>query len=108
LVSGDGDFVPLIEAIKTTGCRTEVVSFEKSTSHELVKVADQYIPIHESWIFKEKKFEKPEQQSQQSDDFVTVSTSEGLGSTAPGEIAKDSLPQDLEEERTATSLGMFE
>ncbi len=57
LVTGDGDYVPLVECLKMNGCRVEVVSFERSTAGELVKAADQYIPIQEAWIFKEKKFE---------------------------------------------------
>ena len=31
--------------VKPPGCRVEVVSFERSTAGELVKAADQYIPI---------------------------------------------------------------
>src|SRR3954468_3529981 len=57
LVTGDGDYVPLVECLKLHGCRVEVVSFERSTAGELIKAADQYIPIQEAWIFKEKKFE---------------------------------------------------
>ena len=57
LVTGDGDFVPLVEALKGQGCRVEIVSFERSTASELIKAADQYIPISENLIFKEKKFE---------------------------------------------------
>ncbi|MEI6231775.1 MAG: NYN domain-containing protein [Planctomycetota bacterium] len=57
LVTGDGDYVPLVECLKMNGCRVEVVSFERSTAGELVKAADQYIPIQDSWIFKERKFE---------------------------------------------------
>ncbi|MCX7806713.1 MAG: NYN domain-containing protein [Planctomycetota bacterium] len=57
LVTGDGDFAPLVEALKAQGCRVEVVSFDRSTASELIKVADQYIPISENLIFKEKKFE---------------------------------------------------
>jgi len=57
LVTGDGDYVPLVDCLKMNGCRVEVVSFERSTATELIKAADQYIPIQEAWIFKEKKFE---------------------------------------------------
>ncbi|HLX59745.1 MAG TPA: NYN domain-containing protein [Planctomycetota bacterium] len=57
LVTGDGDYVPLVDCLKMNGCRVEVVSFERSTAGELIKAADQYIPIQEAWIFKEKKFE---------------------------------------------------
>ena len=57
LISGDGDYVPLAEALKLRGVRVEVFSFERSTAAELVKAADQFIPIHESWLFRVKKFE---------------------------------------------------
>ncbi|MEI6236323.1 MAG: NYN domain-containing protein [Planctomycetota bacterium] len=57
LVTGDGDYAPLVECLKMHGCRVEIVSFERSTAGELVKAADQYIPIPDSCIFKEKKFE---------------------------------------------------
>src|SRR3990170_3301427 len=41
IVSGDGDFVPLVEYLKTNeGCQVEVVSFGKSTSAKLIEVAD--------------------------------------------------------------------
>lgn len=53
LVSGDGDFVPLVEMLKAQGCKVEVVSFEKSTSAELIKAATEYIAIEKSWLLKE-------------------------------------------------------
>lgn len=55
LVSGDGDFVPLVEMLKARGCRVEVVSFERSTSVELIQSASMFIPIDESLIYKDKK-----------------------------------------------------
>jgi len=58
LVSGDGDFVPLVEMLKAHGCRVEVVSFRKSTAVELVEASTQYTAIEESMLFKEKKFSK--------------------------------------------------
>jgi len=58
LVTGDGDYIPLVNALKVHGCRVEVCSFERSTAGELIKAADQYIPMQEEWIFKEKKFEQ--------------------------------------------------
>ena len=58
LVSGDGDFVPLVEMLKAQGCRVEVVSFRKSTAIELVEASTKYIAIEESMLFKEKKFLK--------------------------------------------------
>jgi len=56
LVSGDGDFVPLIQTLNRQGCRTEVVSFEQSTSNELMREAHQFIPIGPDVLFKEEKF----------------------------------------------------
>jgi uncharacterized LabA/DUF88 family protein len=58
LVSGDGDFVPLVEMLKAHGCRVEVVSFRKSTAVELVEASTKYTAIEESMLFKEKKFIK--------------------------------------------------
>lgn len=56
LVSGDGDFVPLVQVLNTRGCRTEVVSFERSTSNQLMRVCHQFITIDQDVLFKEEKF----------------------------------------------------
>lgn len=45
LVTGDGDFVPLIEYLKNQGCQVEVASFGKSTSARLIEVADDFIDL---------------------------------------------------------------
>jgi uncharacterized LabA/DUF88 family protein len=58
LVSGDGDFVPLVEMLKAHGCRVEVISFRKSTSNELIQAATKYTAIEESMLFKERRFQK--------------------------------------------------
>lgn len=58
LVTGDGDFAPLVEMLKAHGCRVEVVSFRKSTATELIEASTQYTAIEESMLFKEKKFVK--------------------------------------------------
>lgn len=65
LVSGDGDFVPLVEMLKAHGCRVEVVSFRKSTSADLIVAATKYTAIEESMLFKEKKFQKDENSASQ-------------------------------------------
>jgi len=57
LVTGDGDFLPLVENLKQLGCKVEVASLERSISHELKNAADRFIPIVEDCMFKEKKFE---------------------------------------------------
>lgn len=49
LISGDGDFVPLVEYLQSThGCQVEVVSFGKSTSARLIEVADDFKDLDEN------------------------------------------------------------
>lgn len=48
LISGDGDFVPLVEYLKRDGCQVEVVSFGKSTSAKLVEIADDFLNLDEN------------------------------------------------------------
>jgi uncharacterized LabA/DUF88 family protein len=46
LVTGDGDYVPLVEYLKSnTGCRVEVVAFGKSTSARLIDEADEFTDL---------------------------------------------------------------
>jgi uncharacterized protein (TIGR00288 family) len=45
LITGDGDFVPLVEYLKNEGCQVEVVSFGKSTSARLIEAADDFIDL---------------------------------------------------------------
>jgi len=45
IVSGDGDFVPLVEYIQTIGVQVEVVSFGKSTSGKLREATDDFVDL---------------------------------------------------------------
>ncbi|RJQ21515.1 NYN domain-containing protein [Candidatus Woesearchaeota archaeon] len=46
LVSGDGDFIPLVEHLKRAlGCRVEVMAFGKSASGKLREVADNFTDL---------------------------------------------------------------
>ncbi|MBP6908304.1 MAG: NYN domain-containing protein [Candidatus Pacebacteria bacterium] len=46
LVAGDGDFIPLVEHLRTTtGTQVEVVSFGKSSSMKLKEVADDFLDL---------------------------------------------------------------
>jgi uncharacterized LabA/DUF88 family protein len=45
LISGDGDFVRLLEAVQSKGVRCEVISFGISTSNELIDAADLFTEI---------------------------------------------------------------
>ncbi len=45
IVSGDGDFIPLVEYLKNQGKRVEVIAFGKSASHNLVEIADEFTDL---------------------------------------------------------------
>jgi uncharacterized LabA/DUF88 family protein len=46
IVSGDGDFIPLVEYVKNnTGTQIEIASFGKSTSSKLRESADDFIDL---------------------------------------------------------------
>lgn len=48
LVSGDGDYIPLVEYIQsTTGCRVEGIAFLESTSNKLVETLDEFTNLSE-------------------------------------------------------------
>lgn len=42
LVSGDGDFIPLIEYLKNAGVQTEVMAFKETTSSKLIEHVDDF------------------------------------------------------------------
>ena len=46
LVSGDGDYVPMIDYVKnTTGCRIEAMAFQRSASAKLIEVSDEFTDL---------------------------------------------------------------
>jgi uncharacterized LabA/DUF88 family protein len=52
LVSGDGDFVSLVNLVKTIGPRVEVISFLHNTARDLIHSADKHIPIEDGLLLK--------------------------------------------------------
>jgi len=49
ILSGDGDFVPLVEFLKNnSGAQVEIVSFGKSSSARLKEVADDFFDLSEN------------------------------------------------------------
>lgn len=48
IVSGDGDYIPLVEYLQTQGVQVEVVSFGKSTSGKLLEVADDFVDLSQN------------------------------------------------------------
>lgn len=47
LVTGDGDFVPLLEYLKHQGVTVEVIAFRRSTSSKLIQAADKFYDLEE-------------------------------------------------------------
>ncbi|MCB9814535.1 NYN domain-containing protein [Candidatus Nomurabacteria bacterium] len=45
LATGDGDFIPLVEYIKSQGCQMEVITFGRSASSGLKSVVDDFIDM---------------------------------------------------------------
>ncbi|OGG53974.1 MAG: hypothetical protein A3F84_04755 [Candidatus Handelsmanbacteria bacterium RIFCSPLOWO2_12_FULL_64_10] len=52
LVSGDGDFVSLVNLIKTVGPKVEVYSFLHNTARDLIQAADEHFPIDDSLLLR--------------------------------------------------------
>jgi uncharacterized LabA/DUF88 family protein len=49
LITGDGDFVPLVQYLQMNeGCQVEVASFGQSTSARLKEAADEFIDLSEN------------------------------------------------------------
>ena len=48
LVSGDGDYLPMLEYVQTTsGCLVEVMGFRRTTSSKLIDKSDDFIDLGE-------------------------------------------------------------
>ncbi len=48
LATGDGDFVPLVEYVRSQGCQVECIAFGKSSSSRLREAVDDFIDMDES------------------------------------------------------------
>ncbi len=49
IVSGDGDFIPLVQYLQINeGCQVEVVAFGRSTSANLIEAADHFTDLDEN------------------------------------------------------------
>ena len=61
LVSGDGDFIPLVEYLKNVGVQVEVISFSKSSSSKLIESCDDFLDLcdePERYLIRSKKFSR--------------------------------------------------
>jgi uncharacterized LabA/DUF88 family protein len=45
LVSGDGDFTRLVEAVQDKGVKVTVVGWKKRTAHTLIEAADEFVDL---------------------------------------------------------------
>ena len=46
LVTGDGDYMPMVEYIQNTkGCLVEVIAFRQSASSKLLEIADDFVDL---------------------------------------------------------------
>jgi len=48
LATGDGDFVPLVEYVRSQGCQVECIAFGKSSSARLRESVDDFIDMDEN------------------------------------------------------------
>jgi uncharacterized LabA/DUF88 family protein len=49
LVTGDGDYIPLVQYLQNTkGCRVEVIAFSESASAKLIEAADDFQNLSEN------------------------------------------------------------
>jgi uncharacterized protein (TIGR00288 family) len=58
LVSGDGDFIPLVEYLKNQGRQVEIIAFGQSASSKLQEIADDFIDLStnkDKYLLKSKK-----------------------------------------------------
>ncbi len=52
LVSGDGDYLPMVEYLQNTkGCLVEIMGFRQTTSSRLIEAADDFINLSEEKRF---------------------------------------------------------
>ena len=51
LISGDGDYVPIVQYAQSVGCRVEAMAFGKSSSSKLKEAVDEFIDLDRSKKF---------------------------------------------------------
>lgn len=52
LITGDGDYIPLVDYLKsTTGCLVEVMAFRQTASAKLVDISDDFIDLSDDKKF---------------------------------------------------------
>ena len=71
IVSGDGDFVPLVEHLqRALGCRVEVIAFGKSANKQLKETVDDFTDLDKNlrkYLIKQQKTFKPKEHQGERD-----------------------------------------
>ncbi|MDE0961231.1 MAG: NYN domain-containing protein [Planctomycetota bacterium] len=65
LVTGDGDFVPLVDRLSMEGVRVEIASFRETTSSDLLHTADQMHFLDERVLLTGTHFQPAEEQEEE-------------------------------------------
>lgn len=72
LVSGDGDYVPVINYLQQSqGCLVEVMAFGRTTNKELRELADEFIDIEDypdELLFQSRKSIRPQRNEKNKND----------------------------------------
>ena len=72
LVTGDGDFVPLVERLAIDGVRVEIASFRETTSSELFHAADQMHFLDERVLLSGTHFQPAEDEEEEEEEKELV------------------------------------
>ncbi|MDD5043816.1 MAG: NYN domain-containing protein [Patescibacteria group bacterium] len=60
LVTGDGDFIPLVKYLQENkGCLVEIMGFRETTSSNLIEIADDFIDLSQSkYLIRKARFSR--------------------------------------------------
>ena len=82
IVSGDGDFVPLLDYLKGRGRRVEVVAFGRSASSRMKEAADDFLDIEDH----------PQKFLMRSRRLIVRSAARRLATPQPSDTPGDTIP----------------
>jgi uncharacterized protein (TIGR00288 family) len=77
LVTGDGDFIPLVEYVKSQGCQVEAITFGRSASGKLRETVDDFIDMDDNpnaYLIGYKPMKRGNQQNQKKNIKKVVGT----------------------------------
>ncbi|MEO2151846.1 MAG: NYN domain-containing protein [Thermococcus sp.] len=97
LVTGDGDFVPLVERLAIDGVRVEIASFRETTSSELFHAADQMHFLDERVLLSGTHFQPAEDEEEEEEKELVPSRSRRPLRRARGPAEEDFDDEDEED-----------